>query len=206
MIKLKSLLLEQTGIWQDVQETGGGGYKEVVKKFAAVPLIDPKTNKQWALVEETNKELTKFVYLGAELTMMYNESISLQKSFEAAQKTPHFGYWLGFRFTYDAGKTAFKTSDTMGWHIRCNKLADSKFHLKNQFFPLTSNSIYAITDKNDTDRSRYWNMSRLNNATDGFPANPIGFAPQLIPQINTELAKYGYPELPAALTVGTTII
>jgi hypothetical protein len=201
---VKPLIMEQSAIWQDVQGTGNG-YKEVSKKFAAVPLMDPKTGKQWASVEETDKEKTKFVYLGAELVMMYNEPVSLPKSFDAAQKAPHFGYWLGFRFTYDAGKTTFQSSDTLGWHIRCNKLADNKFHLKNQWFKLTPNSIYAITDKNDTDRSRYWNTTGLNTTPNGFPANPMGFAPDLIPQINETLNKYGYPILKKQFQVGETI-
>jgi hypothetical protein len=205
MIKLKSLLLEQTGIWQDVPLKNGGqgkGYKFVSAKIGPFPLIDPGTALPWYL-DAQNKEERDPIYIFSDLTMTYDDSIQVPKTVDQSRKNPHFQYYISFNLM-----TEKMSTPAMAWRIFVDKLADGKFHLNAIPYSFSSNATYKssfVALQNKTDEQTSKRMAGVN-FPDYFAQNVKGYAPQLFTQINTELAKYGYPDFPTTLKTGTIII
>jgi hypothetical protein len=196
------LINEQSGIWSDVQGTENG-YKEVVKSFASVPCMDPKSGKQFATKIDSERRL--FLYIGAKLRMIYREGGGPPKTQAEADKSPYFKFILVFYFTYVKGQTDYNGGNKYDtatekdiWFVQATKLADGKFYSKitYQALPEEVRREYAqsVTNLNDKDYSSQ--KSLLMIQTDTFPTNIDGAAPGLLAQINTELAKYGYPDIP----------
>ena len=209
MIKLKSLLLEQTGIWQDVQGTANG-YKEVLKSFPSVACIDPKTGKQFA--QRINNEEQQFLYVGASIQMIYREGGAPPNSETEADKAPYFKFSLTFYLSYIKGQTDYTNANRYDittpkaiWNIKCNKLSDGKFYANINNWPLEYNeSVFAVNNLKDKDLSAP--SSLLKISTSVFPTNINNAAPGLLSQINTELAKYGYPDIPSTIKAGKTTL
>ena len=205
MIKLKSLLIEQSGIWTDIQATSNG-FKEVSKSFASVPCMDPKSGKQFAVQIDNEKQ--QFLYIGASSNMIYREGGAAPKSETDANNKPYFQFTIIFYFSYIKGQTDYTNANNYDittpkaiWGMRCNKLSDGKFYgnINNYTIPYDSQA-YAVNKLNDKDRSVISNLLKISTSV--FPTNIKGAAPGLLAQINTELAKYGYPDMPSTIKAG----
>jgi hypothetical protein len=206
---INPLINEQSAVWDNVKETiqskDGGSGKEVIVDFPSVPFIDPNSKKQLAYNSSTAGQ-TKWtpLYIGAYLGMSYNPKGIRSIEFN---KSNFFRYQLIFFVVINSNITWKNKESARGsdiWLINYSKLGNNQSKIKSStsFSKFKLGNLSAISSINDkiSDVTVTINGNEINNLQTGFPSNPSGYAPNLISSINTELDKYGYPQLP--LTFG----
>ena len=203
-------LIEQSAAWDSVKELidskDGSSYKEVVTDLKSVPFIEPNSKKQLAMTGEKRLPL----YIGAQLGMM--NIPRGQKGNESAQTI--FSYKLLFFLVQNPNITFANMKSSAGislWLVNYSKFSNGTSQISSSTSvgkSVTLGNLVAISNVNDTtsDITVTINGNDINNLTTGFPSNPIGYAPNLIPNINTELLKYGYPALPSKFSYAATTI
>jgi hypothetical protein len=213
MIKLKSLLLEQDeNYWNNVKETinskDGSSYKQVTKEYPSVPLLDPKTGKQFAYAGDAvaGKLEWEPLYIGAWLNISYAPKGNKGKTFNESN---FFMYNLAFFLATKPGITYSTMNSARGveiFYINCRRLGTGKFEANMKLKTYKPNALlYLISNKDDTNKDTYIQGNDLITPN-GFLSNPSGYAASLVSTINTEIAKAGFPQLPNAFQQGLVTV
>jgi hypothetical protein len=202
--------------WDNTPQFKGGkgdGFKKVIKDYPSVPFVDPKTGKQWAINSTYgagSPQKWKPLYIGAGLVMSYFKNGVKSNNFNESK---YFEYQLNFFITEGPNVTwenirtsgvavnEYKQGGSYIWNMTGRKLSNGQFQVYGKPTPLNSTErIYAISDLNDTNKTIYMSFNYITELSNGFPSNPAGFVPTLIPKINSDLESYGYPKIPNKLT------
>jgi hypothetical protein len=206
MIKLKSLLVEQSSEWENVT-TGTGGGKELMLNFAANSLLTHPNEGELRLGPKFAN--SKPLYVGAMLQVNYNPSnkFATQASQVAGGR---FGYILTVTlttkkgFARDAsGQFSSGLGDDRAFDLFKIVCAQSE---KKQFLYMITNlqSKPAIEINMLAYKTSHMFTSQLLS-TNNIPANIDGWCGTLRTDINATLNKYGYPSIPNSIQYSGTM-
>lgn len=209
MIKLKSLLTEQSSAWETVQANGTDpkGPKRVGKNFISTyKLINPDNNLQFYAVR-TNQEINNPMYIGAYLVMGYNSNIKVADTYAVSKN--RFDYYLKIFLAFDnsTDQNTSRKLNTDMFDIRCNQYIKGfnfSVDYNRSFIGAETNQTFkALTDpKNAASSTKDMSVGKIQLE---FAKNPAGYAPGLIKDINAELIKYGFPALPSTFNLSAPV-
>lgn len=208
-----NLINEQSAAWESVPVQGGSSdSKKVVNKNynASYSLIDPRNGLQFYIKSWDNqqKDIMIPVYVGATIVMVYDKLGKISKTWNESKR---FLYYFNIFLSYDKDAT-YNELMNRGFpglsYGSCRLLATNSFYIStgyNREYQNASNLIYSLKNNTDTTRTTE-NQANINRIQFKFKDNPVGYCPDLIKLINTDLDTYGYPQFPKTLDLSGNLV
>jgi hypothetical protein len=215
MIKLKSLLVEQTNVWATVTPEGVGAETRKVI-YTNIPAVTQLTTADGKPLYFNSGEAGTPIYVGADIEAVYREKQPVQTipDENTFRNSGRFGCEVTIYMSDQSnsdGKTAGRRIDTVQYKIVQKK---TKKFLLVPAVPIDSDSVSADLGFGYRDEAGKFQYASGEMAM-SFKGN-IGYKiswelkkciGDTFSKINTELARLGFPTIPASVnpTTGTTV-
>lgn len=202
------ILAEQSSAWENVQPSGKGSdsLKAVSKDFGGkYPILNPADNLQYYAVSDSG--IFAPAYIGAMLYMCYDSTIKPKNNQQRYKG--RFWYMIEIYLSHDNTETLLpaKQKGQELYTVYCAQ-NEKDFGFRVAYLDTSKHwgsglAYYSLKDPKDKSTSTN-NLGAMKLQLE-FAKNPAGCAPGLIKDINLELLKYGYPELPSTFNLSAPV-